>query len=70
MYIYIYIHIYTHNRACNIHVHKHPQDKTIGKYWCVDFEQFSTYKTPGMLWGSGSTGLELVAWGFGFKLWV
>ena len=36
------------------HVHNHPQDKTIGKYWVIDFPITSTYKSPLMQWTSGS----------------
>ena len=36
------------------HVHCHPADKTIGKYWAIDFETTSTYKSPLMQWSSGS----------------
>ena len=37
------------------HVHCHPADKTIGKYWVVDFPTASTYKSPLMQWTSAST---------------
>ena len=37
------------------HVHNHPCDKTIGKYWVLDLEHESTYKSPLMQWTSAST---------------
>ena len=36
------------------HVHCHPADKTIGKYWAVDFETQSTFKSPLMQWTSAT----------------
>ena len=36
------------------HVHCHPADKTIGKYWAVDFETESTFKSPLMQWTSAT----------------
>lgn len=36
------------------HVQRHPADKTIGKYWVIDFETTSTYKSPLMQWTSAS----------------
>ena len=36
------------------HLHCHPSDKTIGKYWVIDFETTSTYKSPLMQWSSAS----------------
>ena len=36
------------------HVHNHPQDKTIGQYWVIDFDTESTYKSPLMQWTSAS----------------
>ena len=36
------------------HVHCHPADKTIGKYWAIDFGTESTYKSPLMQWTSAS----------------
>ena len=37
------------------HLHCHPADKTIGKYWAVDFATQSTYKSPLMQWTSASS---------------
>ena len=37
------------------HVHCHPQDKSIGRYWVVEFEHTNTFKSPLMQWGTGST---------------
>ena len=36
------------------HLHCHPSDKTIGKYWVIDFATESTYKSPLMQWTSAS----------------
>ena len=36
------------------HVHNHPADKTIGKYWVIDFEPVSTFKSPLMQWTSAT----------------
>ena len=36
------------------HLHCHPADKTIGKYWVIDFATESTYKSPLMQWSSSS----------------
>ena len=36
------------------HVHNHPDDKTTGKYWVVDFGSTSTYKSPLMFWGTAT----------------
>ena len=36
------------------HVHNHPADKSIGKYWAIDFETESTFKSPLMQWTSAS----------------
>lgn len=36
------------------HVHNHPFNKSIGKYWQLDFESYGSYKSPLMGWTSGS----------------
>lgn len=28
------------------HVHNHPANKTLGKYWVIEFESWGTYKSP------------------------
>ena len=37
------------------HVHCHPVNKNIGKYWSLDFSPESTYKSPTMFWTSATT---------------
>ena len=37
------------------HVHNHGFDKSIGKFWVVDFETEATYKSPLMQWTSATT---------------
>ena len=36
------------------HLHCHPCDKTIGKYWAIDFATASTYRAPLMQWSTSS----------------
>ena len=36
------------------HTHNHAADKTMGKYWVIDFDTESTFKSPLMQWTSGS----------------
>uniref|UniRef100_A0A7S3G0P5 NADH dehydrogenase [ubiquinone] iron-sulfur protein 4, mitochondrial n=1 Tax=Strombidium rassoulzadegani TaxID=1082188 RepID=A0A7S3G0P5_9SPIT len=36
------------------HVHTPPADKTIGKYWMIDYEPVSTFKSPLMQWSSAT----------------
>ena len=36
------------------HVHNHPANKEIGKYWVIDFDTESTFKSPLMNWTSAS----------------
>ena len=36
------------------HVHNHPADKTIGKFWAIEFDTKDTFKSPLMQWTSGS----------------
>ena len=36
------------------HVHNHPCDKRTGKYWVIDFEHESTFKSPLMQWTSAT----------------
>ena len=36
------------------HVHNHAADKTMGKYWVIDFDSDNTFKSPLMQWTSGS----------------
>ena len=37
------------------HLHCHPADKTIGKYWVIEFATENAYKSPLMQWSSGGT---------------
>lgn len=36
------------------HVHCHPSDKTIGKGWVMQFDNWGSYKSPLMGWTNGS----------------
>ena len=36
------------------HVHNHPNNKTIGTHWVIEFESYGTYKSPLQLWTSGT----------------
>ena len=36
------------------HVHNHAADKTMGKYWVIEFDTESTFKSPLMQWTSAS----------------
>ena len=36
------------------HVHCHPTNKTMGKFWAIDFESMGCYKSPLMGWTSAS----------------
>ena len=36
------------------HVHCHPTDKTIGKGWAMQFDNWGSYKSPLMGWNNGS----------------
>ena len=36
------------------HVHNVPQNKSIGKWWAIEFESWGTYKSPLMGWTSGT----------------
>ena len=36
------------------HVHCHPQDKMLGKYWVIDFPTQDTFKSSLMQWSSSS----------------
>ena len=36
------------------HVHCHPADKTIGKFWAIDFPTESTFKSNLMNWSNSS----------------
>ena len=37
------------------HTHNHGFDKTIGKFWTIDFETEATFKSPLMQWTSATT---------------
>ena len=39
------------------HVHNHAADKTMGKYWVIEFDTESTFKSPLMQWTSASNDL-------------
>jgi hypothetical protein len=36
------------------HVHNHPNNKTIGKTWVIEFESWGVYKSPLMFWTSAT----------------
>lgn len=36
------------------HVHCHPSNKTIGKGWVLEFDNWGSYKSPLMGWTNGS----------------
>ena len=36
------------------HVHCHPQNKSIGKYWVIEFDNWGSYKSPLMGWTNGT----------------
>lgn len=36
------------------HVHCHPQNKTIGKYWVIQCDNWGSYKSPLMGWTNGT----------------
>ncbi len=37
------------------HLHCHPTNKEIGKYWVIEFSPEATYKSPTMLWTSATS---------------
>lgn len=36
------------------HVHCHPTDKTVGKGWAMQFDNWGSYKSPLMGWNNGT----------------
>jgi len=36
------------------HVHYHPANKEVGKFWVIEFESWGNYKSPLMFWTTGS----------------
>ncbi len=36
------------------HVHNHPQNKQIGKWWVIEFDSWGAYKSPLMFFTSGT----------------
>ena len=36
------------------HVHNHPYDKNVGKYWYISFDNWGSYKSPLMGWTNGT----------------
>ena len=40
------------------HVHCHPTNKNMGKYWAIEFSSIGNHKSPLMGWRSGSQDMQ------------